>query len=195
MDERFGKQTPDVSYAGEHIHDLEQQLMEAQQIVGMHSSYCQELFNELECSKVIIEQLEAQLNQVEHHADHYYQQHQMEQDRCKEMEQEVVDKEVQIVELDSKVKNLELELKVKDDAMARMEAKNQRLCRRVSLGAQRIDILECQIAAERLIAQQSSTSMGPQPAHPRHVVTIDSSEEDPEEDPEEYPEEDMMDDD
>ncbi|GER37111.1 phage protein [Striga asiatica] len=65
----------------EHIHDLEQQLTKAQQIVGMHSSNCQELFNELEGSKVMIEQLEAQLNQVEHHADHHYQQHQMEQER------------------------------------------------------------------------------------------------------------------
>ncbi|GER37112.1 ribosomal RNA small subunit methyltransferase G [Striga asiatica] len=107
------------------------------------------------------------------------------------MEKELVDKEFQIVELGSKVKNLELELKVKDDAMAKMEAENQRLRRRVSLGAQWIGILECQIAAERLIAQQPSTSMGPQPAHPRHVVTVNSSEEDPEEDPEK----DMMDDD
>ncbi|GER47784.1 DNA repair protein RAD50 [Striga asiatica] len=134
----------------EHVHDLEQQLTEAQQIVGMHSSYCQELFNQLEGSKVMIQQLEAQMNQI--------------------------------TELDSKVKNLELELKVKDDAMAKIEAKNQRLRRRVSLGGQRIDILECQLAAERLVSQQPTTSMGPQPAHQRHVITVDSSMEDPEED-------------
>ncbi|GER49896.1 SET-domain containing protein lysinemethyltransferase family protein [Striga asiatica] len=115
----------------EHVHNLEQQLTEAQ------------------------------LNQVEHHVDHYYQQHQMEQERCEEMEHELVDKEHQIAELDSKVKNLELELKVKDDAMARMEVENQRLRRRVSLGGQRIDILECQFTAERLVSQQPTTLMGP----------------------------------